>query len=177
MFLDKIAEMRGFLYKKFAGVFEKAEEQKRAEEALPGFGISGPAKRIVEFPSLEDITKLNLIYPLIEPFAYVNIKWNDETKELMYNVLEPKLSEEEKKTLKKVSEGLIELIDVDLSSIKDLSKAIEYLETNIKKVIREFGLKLTNEQYIKIMYYSYRNLVGLNEIEPLMQDPNIEHKL
>jgi len=174
MFLDKLGEMRGFLFKKFAESFEQEEERKKAEEALPGFGISKPAKRIVEFPSIEDITKLNLIYPLIEPFAYVNIKWNNEGKELMYFVLEPKLSEEEEKTLKKITEGLIELVDVNLSSIKDLSKAIEYLETNIRKVIKEFGMSLTNEQYIKFMYYSYRNLVGLNQIEPLMEDPNIE---
>jgi flagellar protein FlaI len=111
---------------------------------------------------------------LLEPFAYAQIKWNPETKELIYNVIEPQLSEEEKEKIKKISEGLMELIDVELSSIKQPSKLIEYLEKNVLKVIKELGIKLTQEQYIKLMYYIYRNFVGLNEIEPFMQDPNIE---
>ncbi|MEM7826557.1 MAG: type II/IV secretion system ATPase subunit, partial [Candidatus Aenigmatarchaeota archaeon] len=168
--IEKILSLKGILYRK---IIKKEKGKELLEEVLPSFVVRKP-KRIVEFPEVKDVSKVNVIYPLIEPFTYAHIKWNDETKELIYNVLEPKMDEKDKEMLKKISESLIELMDVELSSIKQQSKAIEYLQKNVVKVIKELGLKLTQEQYIKIMYYIYRNFVGLNEIEPFMQDPNIE---
>jgi len=167
---EKIKGMRGLFYRK---IVEAKEKEIAAQEALPGF-VLGETKHIIEFPKMTDITKVNITYPLIEPFAYVNIAWDQKDKELEYNVIEPKMSEEEKKLMKKVSEGLIELVEVDLSAIKEPSKAIQYLQKNVSKVIHEFGLVLTQNQYMKIMYYIYRNFLGFNEIEPLLQDPNIE---
>jgi flagellar protein FlaI len=165
---EKIKSLRGIFYRKMKGA-----EKPEMEEAIPGFAIKKP-KRIVEFPKVEDITKINITYPLIEPFAYANIKWVPETKELNYFVVEPKLTKEEIEILKKISDGLIELVEVELSAIKEPSKVIEYLEKNVAKVIKEFGMSLTAEQYIKIMYHIYRNFIGYNEIEPFLQDPNIE---
>lgn len=174
MVLESIMGLRGFFYRKVKKAVEEKEEKERSlDEVLPGFTISKP-QRIIEFPDITDITKVNIIQPLMEPFAYVNIKWDLEAKELIYHVIEPKLSELDKAILKKISEGVIELVEVELSSIKEPSKIMEYLDRNVVKVIRELGLKLSQEQYVKILYYMYRNFVGLNEIEPLMQDPNIE---
>jgi flagellar protein FlaI len=166
--LEKIKSLKGIFYKKI----KKAKTEIK-EEIIPGFAIKKP-ERIVEFPKIEDITKVNITYPLIEPFAYANIKWVPETKEVKYFVIEPKLSEEETKILKRISEGLIELVEVELSAIKKPEKAIEYLEKNVMKVIKELGISLTTDQYIKIMYYIYRNFIGYNQIEALLQDPNIE---
>jgi len=165
---EKVKSLRGILYKKM--IESKKSEQ---EELIPGFAIEKP-KRIVEFPRFDDVTKVNITYPLIEPFAYANIKWDPENKELIYLLLEPKLTEEDKTTLKKISDGLIELVEVELSTVKNQAKAMEYLEKNVINVIKEFGLQLTQQQFIKFMYYIYRNFVGFNEIEPMLQDPNIE---
>jgi flagellar protein FlaI len=147
--------------------------KKKEEIELPGFKIKIP-ERIFELPEVEDITKLDVTYPLIEPFTYVNIKWNPEEKVLVYNVIEPELSEEEEKLLTKISEALVELIEVGFTKIKNVAEAIKYLEEQVLKVIKEFGIKLTPNQFAKIMYYIYRNFVGFNEIEPLLNDPNIE---
>lgn len=174
MGIDFILGLKGIFHRKPEETIEKKQgEGKSLDEVLPGFAVS-KVQRIVELPDIDDITKVHVIYPLLEPFAYANVKWNPEAKELVYNVLEPRMSEEEKEMLKKISDSLVELVEVELSSIKQPSKIIEYLENNVIKVVKELGLKLSQEQYIKIMYYLYRNLVGLNEIEPLMQDPNIE---
>jgi flagellar protein FlaI len=165
--LEGVKSLRGILFRK---MIEKSEP---IEELIPGFSINKP-QRIVEFPKIEDLTKINIIYPLIEPFAYANVTWDAENKEVIYKVLEPKLTEEEEQLLKNISDGLIELVDVELSSVKYKAKAIEYLQKNILKVIKEFGLKLSQRQFIKLMYFIYRNFLGFNEIEPLLQDPNIE---
>lgn len=164
--LKKIKSLKGLF-------FRKLTEKQKVEEVLPGFYIKRP-KRIVEFPPVEDITKINITYPLIEPFAYANIKWEAEDKHLIYYLIEPKLTEEEVNLLKKISDALIELLDVELSSIKEGGKLIGYLEKNVLKVIKSLGIDLSQAQYIKIMYYIYRNFVGFNEIEALLQDPNIE---
>lgn len=156
--------MQGSLFKKL---------EKEQTIVLPEFSIKKSAIAM-EFPKKMDIRNVNIIYPLLEPFTYANIKWNPEIKELVYNLVEPELDEKEAELLEKISEGIIELVEVELTAIRDFSKAIEYLEKNFLKVVTEFGLSLTPEQYTKIMYYIYRNFIGYNEIEPLLQDPNIE---
>ncbi|MDI6798506.1 MAG: type II/IV secretion system ATPase subunit [Candidatus Aenigmarchaeota archaeon] len=162
--LESLKKYKGILYKKFIA---------KKELELPELVFKRPEK-IAELPITKDITKINITHPLIEPFAYAQIRWDAETKMLTYNVIEPELTEEEKKILDKVSDALIELIEVELTAIKDREKAIEYMEKNIAKINKEFGLRLSQLSYVKLMYYIYRNFIGLNEIEPLLQDPNIE---
>jgi type IV secretory pathway ATPase VirB11/archaellum biosynthesis ATPase/intein/homing endonuclease len=168
--LDKIKKMRGLFYRK---ITEKLAEERKIEEIIPGFSLKRP-ERIVEFPSTKDVSQINVTYPLIEPFAYANIKWDAEAKELVYNLIEPKLTENDAKILQRISDDLVELIEIELSSVKDLAKAIEYLETQVLKIIKDSGFVLEQHQYIVIMYYIYRNFIGFNEIDPLLQDPNIE---
>jgi len=165
--LERIKGMKGLLYRKIKGL----EKKEKAE--LPGFTIK-KTTHIAEFPEVADIKEIDVTYPLLEPFAYAKIKWNEETKELIYYVIEPQMSKEELELLKKISETLIEMIEVDISSLKEHSKAIDYLEKNVSKIIKSLGLNLTTLQYAKFMYYLYRNFVGYNQIEPLLQDPNIE---
>ncbi len=172
--IKKVKSLRGALYRKITERKKKEKEEKALVEAvLPGFKIK-KTEHIIEFPSMKDITKIDITYPLIEPFAYVNIKWMPKTKELLYIVLEPELDEEEKELLKRISNALIELVEVELTAIKKEGKVIEYIESQIKKVIKELAISLTPNQYTKIMYHIYRNFVGFNEIEPFLQDPNIE---
>jgi flagellar protein FlaI len=172
--IQKIKNLRGSLYRKLSKKKGESEKKKSLlDTALPGFKIQ-KTEHIVEFPSTDDVTKIDFTYPLMEPFAYANIKWVPEERELVYMVIEPKLDKKEEELLKKISKALIELVEVELSSIKREGKVIEYLEAQIKRVIKDFEFSLTGKQYIKIMYYVYRNFIGFNEIEPLLEDPNIE---
>jgi len=166
MVLKKIKGLRGILWRKLQ---RKPEE----EVKLSNFKIELP-KTFVELPPTDDLTKIDISYPLILPFAYAHIKWNPEDKQLKYYLEEPKLTDEEKKILEKISSNLIDLIEVGLSSIKSTPKAAKYLEEQIKKVVKEFALPVKPEQYTRVMYYIYRNFVGLNEIEPLLRDPWLE---
>jgi flagellar protein FlaI len=159
-------KLKGLLYRKLKG------EKEKVEESFPAFTIEKP--KPFELPLPTDPKKLDVTYPLIEPYARAEIKWNEKEKILYYYVIEPKLTEEEKNILEKISNGLIELTEVGLSSMKSTPEAIEYLTKLANTVIKQLNLKFSKESYLKIMYYVYRNFVGLNEIEPLMQDPNIE---
>ncbi|HDJ96702.1 MAG TPA: hypothetical protein ENG45_01370, partial [Candidatus Aenigmarchaeota archaeon] len=160
-------KLKGLLFRK---LFGKTEEK---EVELPGVKI-GEKKVIVEIPSFKNEREVNVIYPLIEMFAYAHIHWDDEKKSLIYELIEPELNEDERKKLKIISDGLIDLVEIELSKVKKRERAIEYLQEQVKKVMEEFNLKLTKGEYVKIMYYIYRDFIGLGKIEPLMRDPNIE---
>jgi flagellar protein FlaI len=113
-------------------------------------------------------------YILIPPFVDVNIKWDEKSKEFLYLVNEPKLSEDEESIRDKIVNGLLEILDIELSSIKKKGEALNYLREQVKKILDEYDIKLPENKLSKILYYIHRDFVGLNDIEPMMQDPNIE---
>ncbi|MCD6477431.1 MAG: type II/IV secretion system ATPase subunit [Candidatus Aenigmarchaeota archaeon] len=153
--------------------FEGALKKKPLEKETLNFRISVP-KELIVFPPIKDIKNFSFQYTLLEPFAHVHIKWSNTEKSLVYRVIEPTLSNKEKKVYDRITESLSEIIDVELSSIKGTGKAFEYIEGKVKKILDEIEISLDNTSYNKIMYYIYRDFIGLNEIEPLMHDPYIE---
>ncbi len=140
---------------------------------------------------LEDI---NVKYPLIDPFAYAHISYSQQKDSILYTVVEPKLSEEERKTYKKISFSLIRTLELNLdkffkeaesSSSAEGENAMDidalkknqilmYLKEKVKEVIFSEGLRLKPGELTRIMYYIYRDFVGLNQLEPLLADPYIE---
>jgi archaeal flagellar protein FlaI len=128
---------------------------------------------IPNFPNVKK-NKINFKYPLIAPYAYAHIFWDSKSQELIYNLEEPKLSVEEKKVLNLLEEGIKELINISYLKLGKKDTIISYLERNLKILLSELGITLTKESYLRIMYYIYRDFVGLNKIEPLMNDMYIE---
>lgn len=166
---DKIGGLRGILYRRTNEAFE----DKRPADDLPMFKL-GAIGKSNEISEVRDATKLNITYPLIEPYSYANVKWNSESKEVEYLVVEPQIDEKEKKLFKIIYDTLIEMVEVGFSAVRNTKDLLPYLQKQVSEVINELDIKITPDQYQKIMYYIYKNFVGLNEIEPLMQDPNIE---
>ncbi|MDP2908444.1 MAG: type II/IV secretion system ATPase subunit [Nanoarchaeota archaeon] len=131
-------------------------------------------KEIIVLPELKDATIMNVKYPLIPPYAYAHIYWDTKENELVYAVEEPLLNEEENKVRERLEEGIKELINISFLNIKETNKIIEYLEKNLRVLLTEYKISITQETFLKMMYYLYRDFVGLNEIEPLMNDYFIE---
>jgi flagellar protein FlaI len=73
-----------------------------------------------------------------------------------------------------VKMDITELIDVGLTNLNEEGRALEYLEKKVNKILEEENIKLSSNQYVKVMYYIFRDFIGLNDIEPLMHDPYIE---
>ena len=151
----------------------KKKEEKEEEIEIPGFQIK-KSSIFIEIKRPRNITQTDIKYPIIEPFAYAHIYYDKNENSLIYEVIEPKLSENEKKNLKKIKDALIDLIDIDPAVIKDEKKLFEYLFPLIRRVLKELRIKLKREEFYKVMYYIYRDFVGYNEIDPLLNDPNIE---
>jgi flagellar protein FlaI len=152
--------------KKKADFVSKFELFKKPKK-LPKFKI-GKKKAIILLP---DEFK-SFRYALIPPFSYAKITKDEEG--IHYNVTEPKLNKKEKEDYEKIVSALIEVIDIELTAIKEKGKTIEYLQEQIQKVVHELDVNLDKKSHNKIMYYIYRDFVGLNELEPLFHDPYIE---
>jgi len=121
-----------------------------------------------------DIRQTNIYYPLIEPYAYAHIHFNQRKYSLIYDVVEPTLTTDEKSILSIVSEGLKEIISVRLSEFKNVDRVIDYLDRNVRFILDEYDIHLSEDSFNRIMYYIFRNFYGYGKIEPLMHDVFIE---
>ena len=131
-------------------------------------------KDIPALPEIKDITQIDVTYPVIKPYANIHIFWDKENSELVYKVEEPELNEKEKNDLKVVEAGLTELINISYINFENTDIIIEFLEKNLRIIMDEFGLKLSKETFLKFMYYIYRDFIGMDIVEPLLQDYFIE---
>lgn len=150
------------------GKIEKGEEESILEKAPP---ISMKQPEI-------DLKAINVVYTLIPsgtkiPFASANIKWNRRENSLIYYLIEPVLSDDEKALLKNIKTAIIEKLDVDFTTLRR-EEARSFLIRKFEETINLMAAELTEEKRRNILYYVQRDFVGMDKIEPLMQDPNIE---
>jgi len=111
-------------------------------------------------------------YPLREPFAYVEILREKESLDKRYFLVEIDLTAEEKRTLEFILDTIHRLtIDtMDLETKGD----DRYLMGRVEQVIKDYDVKLDDVSKGKILYYIEKRALGLDKIDPLMKDPNIE---
>src|SRR3989338_4557906 len=130
--------------------------------------------KIPTLPDLDNITAIDVRYPLIPPHAFAHIYWNSQIKELVYDIEEPVMSDIEHELLRLVQIALEEMINISFIKATKQNLVMIYLERNVQSILSELGATVSEETYKKIMYYIYRDAIGLNEIEPLMSDYFIE---
>jgi flagellar protein FlaI len=152
---------------------ESEAKSKAAAAAAEGFYID-LRPRLMKLPAYDQKKTMNVRYPLIPPYAYAHIYWDEKENELMYVVEEPMLDETEKEILELIHLGLEEMINISFVRAAKSNIIIQYLEKNVQSILIELGTKVTKKTYNKLMYYVYRNSVGLNEIEPLLNDYYVE---
>ncbi|BFI73299.1 secretion system protein E [Nanoarchaeota archaeon] len=116
----------------------------------------------------------DIIYPIIEPFAYAHIYFDRQSYNLIYEIIEPKLSENERKVYQDVIIYIERLLYIKLSDINNINDVINYLQRLYDFVLKDLGITLGKDSYEKIFYYIFRDLYGYGKIEPLIRDPLIE---
>jgi flagellar protein FlaI len=147
------------------------EEGKGKEELKFKINFNPPKS---DLPDIQDKTKVDFRYAILAPYSYIHLHWDEVHGEIVYNVEEPNLDVKEKEVLNLLEQGIQELIDISFINVDDKEVLIEYLEKNINVLIKELGIDVQRASYLKIMYYIYRDFIGLNKIEALMKDPHIE---
>ena len=152
--------------------FTKNKEEQQ-QEFKPLFYIN-PRPQVADIPEIKEKEKIDVKYVLIEPYVYAHISWDKENNELVYNIEEPALDEKEAGILNLLENSINELINISFIGMKSNDIVIEYLEKNLRVLLSELKIKITKESFLKLMYYIYRDFVGLNEVEPLLRDYYIE---
>jgi len=116
----------------------------------------------------------NITYPIVEPFSYAHIYFDRSTYDLVYEIIEPKLTENEEKIYRNVIFYIEKLLYIKLSEINNLNDAINYLQRLYDFVLNDLGIQLGQSSYEKIFYYIFRDLYGYNKVDSLLRDPLIE---
>jgi len=116
----------------------------------------------------------NITYPIIEPFSYAHIYFDRSTYDLVYEIIEPKLTENEEKIYRNIIFYIEKLLYIKLSEINNLNDAINYLQRLYDFVLNDLGIQLGQSSYEKIFYYIFRDLYGYNKVDSLLRDPLIE---
>jgi len=169
-------QLSGILREEAEGIEILGEEKPKKHEKhkrmrFPRFVLK-PQTKLISIAGAD--LKKPMRYPLIEPYSYVNIRWDPVKEETVYYIVEPQLAEHEKDIFVKIREGLIQTIDVSLAAVRQQGELLRYLEEHVQDLISEYGFRITPQQYFKIMYFIYRDFVGLNRIEPILHDPYVE---
>ena len=129
---------------------------------------------IPPLPSVKDKTKVDIRYAVISPYATIHIYWDKDESELKYDIEEPMLSEEELEMLSQIEAGMKELINLNVVVERTQQAIIEYIDKTAHLLLSELDLKIPEHSYKKMFYYLYRDFVGVNEIDPLINDYFIE---
>jgi len=129
---------------------------------------------IPALPRIADKTKIDLRYMLISPYAVVHIYFDPKILELIYEIEEPILGDEEKELLRKIEKGMKEVINMNVLVEKTQEAMIKYLDKTARLLISELNLKVSENSYKKLIYYLFRDFVGLNEVEAITHDYFIE---
>ena len=155
-------------------MFGNKKEAEVPEQEIERKIVINLSPAIPALPRIADKTKVDVRYLLISPYVSAHIFFNRKLSELVYEIEEPLLDEEEKTLLKKIEEGMKEIINVNVLVEKTQEAMIEYLDQTARFLITELDLKISESAYKRIFYYLFRDFIGLNEIEPLIRDYFIE---
>ncbi|MDA3856501.1 MAG: type II/IV secretion system ATPase subunit [Candidatus Woesearchaeota archaeon] len=105
--------------------------------------------------------------------SYVEIKYDDVEQKIIYHVIEPELSEEELDVIAELKKAFIYVFEkVAFDNVGTNSRDI--IINGTKKLCSKYKIKLTEEQFGKVVYYLERDFLGLEMIEPMMHDQFIE---
>jgi len=121
-----------------------------------------------------DLPGIHKEYWLQNPYSKSVIKWVEEQKDALYEVVEPDLDERETDILNKITGIVQEEIESDFYSLTEVGKAEEYFDDKVEEILDELRISTEKSQREKFSYYMKRNMLGLGKIEPFFHDPAIE---
>jgi flagellar protein FlaI len=128
----------------------------------------------LDTPSLEgSLRDVNITYSVDPPYQYVHIEYSKNEGTLIYSVVEPQLSEDEKVALDIVERAFEKLVSTNLEVIEGERRA-EYLRERFYSLVNIFGLKLSEQQKERMFFTLKKNYLGYGRIDTLMKDKYIE---
>lgn len=111
-------------------------------------------------------------YEIIKGHGAVEILWNRNTLENIYSVVEPSLTDEEKRLLASLPKEM----QMVIPNLKNLGKDYNDIEIGsmLDQYVRAYQIKMSDETRSKLIYYLKRDFEGLGVIEVIVRDPYVE---
>ncbi len=122
----------------------------------------------IKSPSIKEIE----VDPIEEPYSYVRILFDDVTSEYIYEVIEPPLTEGERKILENVKSKLIEVLE--LKDFENDEERKEYLMEKTEEIIQEMNVAIDSVVLERLKYYVYRDFLGYGLVQVPMRDSEVE---
>ena len=137
------------------------------------YGSKVDGKPITEIPRISSLTVEEVEMSAIEEnYSYSRISYDSVSAEYLYEVIEPKLTEDEMNLLDVLKKALI--VSLNLSSDPSVEHRNEVLNKAADMLMLKLGLSLQPISRERILYYLRRDFVGYGAINVMMIDPNIE---
>ncbi|OPY17717.1 MAG: hypothetical protein A4E23_01467 [Methanomethylovorans sp. PtaU1.Bin073] len=141
------------------------------EEEEYNIAVHGP---IVDFgiPEGSNFKEIEM-YAVNPPYAYIRMAYDPVAHEYQYQVLEPVLSEDEKRLLENIKQQLIETLELNLKET-DHKNAEKYLRNQAKKYLREYKIDISVRKKERVIYHLIRDFLGFGRIDAIMRDMRLE---
>lgn len=97
----------------------------------------------------------------------------DPDRGMMYEVIEPELTEKEWEVYRAVKDEILYNLNIDLTDREGFRERVRPLIVKYYKKIMKTK-KPPEERINYILYYLERDLIGFGKLDPLIRDPNIE---
>ncbi|HAR95151.1 MAG TPA: secretion system protein E, partial [Deltaproteobacteria bacterium] len=150
---------------------------KRSVKIVARMGSQSLDKKIVEgVTTIPKIVEKHIreieIQPILEGYSYVRIKYDNISNDYMYEVIEPKLTEEEEDILEVLKETLIDSLERLVDATKDEKEL--YLRNAIDSLLKDIGVSLNPISRERVTYYILRDFLRYGAIDVGMTDPQVE---
>ncbi len=119
-------------------------------------------------PNLHEIEVL----PILQNYSYVRVLYNTVINEYFYEVIEPKLLEEEEELLGVLKDILVD--SLELLEDAEPKERETYLRRIVDGLLRELGVTLHPVSKERIMYFVMRDFIRYSAIDVVMIDSNVE---
>jgi len=108
-----------------------------------------------------------------EGYSYTRMLRNKKTKDLVYEVIEPRLTAEEQRLYKFLRRIMEENITIDRGESDDVDNEMR-IRNEMRKFLAQLGKELGTGPFEKLFYYLSNYFLGYGKIQVMMEDPDLE---
>src|SRR2546427_12855769 len=112
------------------------------------------------------------LQPILKNYSYVRVLYDTMANEYFYEVIEPKLLEEEDELLEVLKEILVESLELQDDATPATKE--QYLRRIVEGLLRELGVELHPVSKERILYYVIRDFIRFGPIDVTMIDTQVE---
>ncbi|UCE46047.1 MAG: type II/IV secretion system ATPase subunit, partial [Methanobacteriota archaeon] len=123
--------------------------------------------RITE-PNIDEVE----ILPVKKNYSYVRIRYDNIANEYTYEVIEPKLTDDESDLLELLKETLV--ASVERMTEEEEGGREKYLRRMTEELMAKLNITLHPISKERVMYYILRDFMGYRVIDAMMIEPNVE---